>query len=578
MMQSNHAASSHSEEFDAQSLPPFNESTQSAEAIASAIASHVKGYNTESQRSASDRTSTISSTKLLSGLASGASEDATGRCLYRNLTLVINQISPLFSVVIQNNFDTRREYDRVCELRVRLSETISSVESEATLTPIVPDTAIFQFRLDVALADKLVELDSSLPIDSTEKGSAKTRQATIDRAMQDLELSMKREQVQAREAYCTAIAAQQNAAARLPLLRAERQSLVIREQFLDSLSSAQRAIITRLNSTLGGDTAATAAHLISIQVKLKGKAILHNQEVVDPLSAFHLPGIMLLLHENYCVESLNYYFDALIEAFNYNMALDEAQLHPDVALSRLVSISNDWHMRGLFERLSQDLLFTCLAVKSVPPTAPFRAFLISETTQYMRRIQSKEIAPTSRTPVFDYVKKLAERFVADQRLQSHPGVATAAATSAAGVAALGSPGGAPKPNRPFRDRRPFNSNNNNSSNTTANPSFPVQLENAALAATAPATPPRAPTRVDCSGQRFAGEVPMSRNLSNNGFPYMAYGRKSGICPQCFPDSGAAVPCPSAPRHYQGQCSRCSFFGHKTVNCLHTHGADGKPLP
>lgn len=195
-------------------------------------------------------------------------------------------------------------------------------------------------------------------------------------------------------------------------------------------------------------------------------------------------------------------------------------------------------------------------MKGVPATAPFRSYLITETTHYMRRLQSREVTSTSRTPVFDHVKTLAARFMSDRHLQAHPGVF--------GVPALPpapSPTGA-KPNRPYI--HPYN----------RKPPAQPQFENAAAALVSSTYAPR----VDCAGQRFSGEVPVSRNLSHNNVPYMAVARMSGICAECFPDSGTATPCPRFPRHYKGQCMRCHFYGHKVPNCLQTHGADGKPIP
>lgn len=548
------------------SFAPFNADPLPAADISNTLAVFGKGYAPKS----GDRQHIINQTKLLAGLSSTASEDATGRCLYHNIMHLVKKLHPVFLSVVDSNFDCCAEQARIVHLRIDLLEAKAQDEYAASLQPYLPSDMAFTHRKDVLTAEKLEELEATIPQES-DPVKIERRRANIAQQISALILMLKTDHLNSIDKYEADLVLQRDAAFRLKTHQAQIAALENLESFVESLSLYQHTIATRLNATLNDSSSAHSANLTSIQVKLKGTASLHNGDVVDPLVNFHLPGLLWLLHHTYVVDSLNHYFDALTEAFSYTMALTEAQNTPDVALARLVSISNDWHMRGLFERLSQDLLFTCLAVKSVPTDAPFRSYLITETTQYMRRLHSGEVTSASRTPVFDYVKTLAARFVSDMRLQSHPGVPASAA-----MPAQPSPTTGTKPNRPYGRGGQYNRFN-------PRPAQP-QLENAA-AAIVPAVAPSASSgpsgyvpRVDCAGQRFSGEVPVSRNLSHNGVPYMAVARLSAICPVCFPDSGTGIPCPQNPRHYRGKCPRCHFYGHKLPNCLQSHSADGKPIP
>lgn len=541
---------------DENTLAPFNTDLQSVEHISHALAIAVKGYGKNSQRVA-DRLPMINQTKLLAGLTSTATEDAIGRCLYHNIMQLIKKLGATLLLVVNNNFDFTLEQERIRSTRESIVVSVKEDELIAARVLSPPNNVKFQNTLDIDSADMLEELEATIP-EHSDPVAAEQRRRDIARAISDHQRVLRAEYVALHEEYDESVVLKSEASLRLLQYKHELDDLVTLETFVDNLIIFQHTIATRVTSTLNDGSSVHSAHLTSIQVKLKCKALLHNAEVVDPLLTLHLPGILWLLYTNYVVDSLNYYFDALIEAFSYTMALDEAQNSPDVALARLVGICNDWHMRGLYDRLSQDLLFTCLAVKAVPAAAAFRSYLISETTLYMRRLQSNEVTSNSRTPVFDHVKTLASRFVADKRLQTHPGVPAQLPAP--------SPAGAPKPNRPFNpyNRRP--------------PAAQPQLENAAAALVPTAGSSTYTPRTDCAGQRFSGEVAVSRHLCHNNLPYMAVARMSGICATCFPDSGTGTPCKMAARHYKGQCTRCNYFGHKVINCLQTHGVDDKPLP
>lgn len=554
----------HYGEADDQSvLTAFEPSDQSDADISAALIAHVKGCDI--QRGNTERMSAITSAKLLSGLIPGSSEDATGRCLYRTICQLLKQLGPFMDRVTRNNFDLRGEYTRISALRNTLNVAITQAEIASSLPPKAPSDVTFNISLEVGTHDKLEQLEEETPSGQAPFEKAADRKAHIASELEAYVHRRKREFLEEYRLYEAASAVHRQAVERLPQLKAERSSLIVLESYIDSLISYQRAIVTRIVSTLGGDAAGTQPHLVSIQVRLKSKANLHNEEVVDPLTSFHLPGILFLLHTNYCVESLHYYFEALIEAFNFQISADEATNQPAAALSRLVSISNDWQLRGLFEHLTQDLLFTVIAVKSIPVGSLLRSHLITETTQYMRRIQSREVVATGNTPVFDHVQTLTKRWVEDRRLAAHTGVmsATASVSSA-------SPAGASKPARPFQPRRyPY---------PQPQAAAPGLETAAAAVATAPAASTPRVERVDCSASRFPGEVSKNRNLTHNGYPYWAVKRMSSICSACYPDTGVGIPCKSQAHHYIGQCIRCNFYGHKSTNCLQTHGADGKPLP
>lgn len=545
---------------------PFEPRTH--EDISEELARYVQGYSLEAQGATSERSTIINTTKLLSGLISGATEEATGRALYRNILLLNKQVGPMFEAVTNNNFDIAAEHRNVREQRSRLLDSISATETLAQVVPLAPDTTSFKYSLELASTRKLTELEEEIPV-VTGRPAQLARKEAIRERLDAYIRSLKSDFVDKTDAYAIAHQAYQNAQISLPQLRRSKESLVILEKFLDSLAANQRMVVTRVNSALSGDPIANPTHLVSIQLKLRGKATLHNGEILDPLTGFHLPGIIHLLYEHYCVESLNYYFDALIELFNYNMTVTEAQTQPDVAFSRLLTMSNDWRMRGLYERLSHDLLYTCIAVKAIPPSEQLRAHLIRQTTGYMRRLQSQTDTSTSATPVFDFVGDTITNWVQDKRLQDHPGFTTASTP--------------PNTNnnnnsKPIRTN-PYRGRYNNTNFPAAPPAASTGLESAALATTpAAASAHSPPPRVECGTSRFHGEVAASRNLSHNGQPYVAYKSRSSICAQCFPDSGPANPCARASRHYLGHCTRCNYYGHKLQNCLHTHGADGKPLP
>ena len=567
---------------DAQSVSTFGDARPtifvSAAEISATLSAHVKGYSPESQASTSDRASIINTTKLLANLQPNSTEEDTGRCLYRNLTMLCKQVGPMFVLVTNNNFDLYQELQNICSKRALHNDTVSATEILTRVAPIAPDPTAFQFSLEVALARRTAELDAELsPANPSVKGSANKRANIISERVGAYALELKVGFNDKRTAYEDNFAAYQKAHASLLPLQRETKSFATLETFLQSLSSQQRMIVTRVTNALAGDPTATAVHLASIQLKLKGKATMHNGEVVDPLSSCHLPGIMHLLYDNYCVDTLHYYFDAVMNLFNYTMAIEEARSLPHVGFARLLAISNDWRMRGLYERLTHDLLFTCIAIKGVPPSEPLRAHLIGETTKYMRLLQSRSEPITGDTPVLDHVNRTIVNWIEDKRLQEHPGVAKPTTPAPAPATPSANNNTNPRSNRPYgnNNRGRFGSNNP----TAVQPTSSTGLESAALAATPTAAPRTQPApRVDCAGQRFQGEVAMSRNLAHNGVPYVAYKSRASICAQCFPDSGTASPCANSFHHYKGHCLRCNYFGHKLANCLHTHGADGKAIP
>lgn len=415
---------------DAQSVSTFGDARQtifvSATDISASLSAHVKGYSPESQTSTSDRTSIINTTKLLSGLQPNSTEEDTGRCLYRNLTLLFKHVGPMFVLVTNNNFDLFQEQQNICTRRALHFETVAATESLTRVAPSPPDAAVFKNSLEVAVSRRTAELDAELPpADKTVKGSANTRARTISDRVGAYALDLKIAFDDKCNAYTAAFAAYHSAQASLPQLQRETKSFVTLESFLQSLSSHQRMIVTRINIALSreSDPSATAVHLASIQLKLKGKALLHNGEIVDPLNNCHLPGIMHLLYENYCVDTLHYYFDAVMNLFTYTMAIEEAHSQPNVGFARLLAISNDWRMRGLYERLTHDILFTCIAVKGVPPSEPLRKHLIGETTKYMRLLQSGSVPLSGETPILDHVDRTIINWMEDKRLQDHPGLA-----------------------------------------------------------------------------------------------------------------------------------------------------------
>lgn len=321
---------------DDQSMGEFNTDHKSPAEISASLALAVKGYGKDSQR-VNDRNPIINQTKFLAGLSFPATEDATGRCLYHNLMQLIKKLGASFHLVVNNNFDCTVEQLRIRDVREKLTSAQLQDEAAAARVLHLPSDTVFHFRKDIQIANKKAELKEDFPQMSDQD---------IDLHVADYLLVLKSAYVEDHALYEEALELKNDAATRLRSYEKELSNLVTLETFLENLSLYQHSIATRLTTTLNDTSSTTSANLMSIQVKLKGKAVLHNAEVVDPLVNLHLPGLMWLLYTTYVVDSLNYYFDALIEAFSYTMAHDEALTSPDVALARLVGICNDWHMRG----------------------------------------------------------------------------------------------------------------------------------------------------------------------------------------------------------------------------------------
>ena len=169
---------------DAQTISTFGEARPtnflSAAEISAALAAHVQGYSPESQSSTSDRTSIINHTKLLASLQPDASEEDTGRCMYRNLLQLFQQLGPMFPLVTTNNFDIYQEQSNIFRKRTELINTITSTESLTRVAPIAPDPKALAVDLEVTVDRLTTALNAELPpADKNVKGSANARARDI---------------------------------------------------------------------------------------------------------------------------------------------------------------------------------------------------------------------------------------------------------------------------------------------------------------------------------------------------------------------------------------------------------------
>jgi hypothetical protein len=528
----------------ASSSPPLAHDAN--QAFRDAILTFVNGFTNENVKQFTASVQLINGTDLLHGIDPvTASEEAIGRKLHRAILHLGAELGTLFTMTVQHCIHLQSHRLQVESLRTEIVRQLLEAERDAAVNPIPLDPAAESAMMDVALYD-------------FKKDQRNTRSGKLEVdpvLLEDFRIGLQRNLLDRRQQFMRELQAQQQAQTQLPQLRAAREAHTHMVGVIDALISFHRSIIHRLRESL--DSSSNTA-FAAIRMKLRGRVTLPSgTEVHDPMMDSHLSGILTILYDHYVVDSLQVFFDALGELFAFQMTQQESTNSPDVALARLVHVNNDWIQRGLFSRLSQDLLFTCIAVKSVHPSSPFRTHVIRQTTDFMRRVQSGEVTPTGTSPIFDYFQTCTKQFVQDERLR----------LSAAANATPPPPtGGSRTPFKPY-NRVSF-----------TNPAPPPGLEVAAAVTTTSSTPPYRPPGNDASKRTFDTEVLLSAQWVHNSQPYVAVRQLASICATCFPLTGGGSPCPRRSNHFISRCSRCRFYGHKKDNCLQTVSADGAPIP
>jgi hypothetical protein len=398
------------------SQPPFQQQSQQSSGYLSRLRSEFFGYTPDQLRLLDTRGAVISSTNFLPTVPhQSARTDSLGRHLYRALYLLLNQLHPMFLLAIEQNIHFGPMREEIANKRASIVASMDALQLQADEYQVPPpDSGLQAAQRTVRLADKELELQQLYPSPRTSK-----QKLLVAQHFRDLDLELSRSFVSLNDKYHTSLEAVRRAQARIPSLRLEREAYAAMESVLEHFSNYSRSIALRLYNAVSvpGDP-----HLKSIAAVLMTRAHLFNEEVPDPLSMFHLPGLLHLLALHYNNDTLSSYFEAVIDVFNFHMSPDEAIHDPETAMTRLVYSHNDWSTRGLFQSLSQDILFACLTIKGIPPDAPLRLRLITATTQYMRSLQDGTNRPNSQSPVFDFVLFTIRQYAEDVRLSEHPGL------------------------------------------------------------------------------------------------------------------------------------------------------------
>jgi hypothetical protein len=516
------------------------------------LRSEFSGYTTDQLRLLDTRGAVIKSTNFVPPVIHAAAKvDSLGRHIHRTLVLLLQQLHPLFYYAIEQNISFGPLREQVAAVKAQIVQSIDALQLQADeyLVP-PPDSGLQAAQRMVKMADKEAELNSLYPLPRSSE-----HKSLITKQLKEYDLTLSRSFVLLNDQYHVSLEAVRRAQTRLPTLRIERDTQGTIEAVLEHFLNYARSIALRLFQTVStpGDS-----NLKSIAALLMTRAHLPNEEVADPLSILHLPGLLCILDHHFNRDTLSSYFEALIEVFNFQMTTDEATTNPEAAMTRLVYNHNDWSTRGLFQSLTQDLFFTCLMIKAIPPETPLRLRLITSTTQYMRNLQDGVVHHHSQSPVFDFVQLSIRQYMEDLRLSAHTGVSPAVPTST-------------RP--PFRPRVSFAPNRASSGgfeSAAATTTTPTTTSNASI----PSVP-----LVDVANRTFGTEVLKTSNFGHNGHPYVAVRSLSTVCGQCFPVSNTSTVqrCPNFKRHYVSQCSKCKFFGHRTANCLQSVDTTGQSL-
>jgi hypothetical protein len=327
------------------------------------------------------------------------------------------------------------------------------------------------------------------------------------------------------------------------ILKSKQDRATILDIILKVYDEASRQIVAKVKSAL--------LKFPTIASVLKSTATVRStkEEIPNPFENENLTGIVEILFERYQKKSFVSFTNALIDAMNWKLSEEDTLKNPSKGVSEVQQIYASWERKELWKQLTKDQFFTCILMKGLHPSVPFRREVLTDLTKFIQRLDEEDEDPNSNAmPIF--------KFVCDyiNSEQNNRKMMTGDETSKSNYSA-----------KKKGDYQP-----------------PWQKKATVVEAAASAVASASSTSGDVNGKLFNGEVNRLANVTvrdaskNRDFTYLAVDKLSKICSRCYPDDGKVTN--KCERWcYQNQCAKCGYYGHKMSTCLQSHKVTGEKI-
>lgn len=518
----------------------------------------------------------INDKKFLTDLSKDEPDDTVGATLYAELENLFSKAvgHAIYPDIIKYNFDVEVEKSNVLSERSELEEkrkTITAIVEEVHIAPsenmlnlrIIskkrevkksykptkrmtlrsksPDTKSSESEeIEKTTTDPVTKSSETTTKEPVSKSSEEiVKDPVLEQLLEDAEADLVNEFVFEFNQYQKAIATQNQKRSENTSIKENINSLLVYEQHLQSLITFGESLCTTIKNSL--ESYPTVKGVLNGSILLPGCEI----PIASPMDSNHIQGIFGNLYKHYremrftglsltLIDTLRFDFNQYSGNFDYNKVLKD-----------LDKIKTTWVKRGLFAELSEDLLFTCLLIKGLPPKSVIRREI---TLSVEKKITS--LSKKSKEFQTDYHRK-------DSLYQScREELKTSLSANKFNDSDL------------IKRDKPLNKNQ---TSTTKGKELPrvTNIERAALSE-------------ENSGKKFSGEVSRAQGVTftdskGRRITYMAHLLQESICSKCFhPDPTQRQKC--TPREcYKGKCTRCLYYGHNNSHCMQSHHRDGSVL-
>ena len=475
-----------------------------------------------------------------------------GRAIYEFTVNMIIPCGEAFVMAVKYNIDIASELDKVSKQKEALTNAISD-KRLSLATVYRPDRGVFDARIEIAVGEQNAYLKQrfqtmfntrqiipatrtrSASKGATGEGTDGTPWTPTSTAKETWEESVEFTHYQTElQAYTEATRLttlksymeQQDAWEKFESSRGtvEQEIRALEEQKSDSqaLELMFQEMRNQMNAIVQKVKNAAATHTF-ICDKLRGQIVVNNENIFQPYYSDNLCGIFHILHREYSTATFELFCTFLMDTLSITATAEELATNPYIVAQRTDAKLKMWLDFKFDTFMTRDNLFTIANLKALQ--GDVRRDCMTKVLEKAHELEKTggavdEVLEYQDMPLYSTLVRMEKTITETSTF-------------------------------------PSAQKSNNKHNPT-----PKQYEPDATEAAASAS-----VTGDRGDKPYKGEVLRAANVRGPaGFPYLALRIP---CPDCKERNDRQ----HTPRCYGVQCTVCGYYGHKTMECMHTPRPD-----